>query len=115
MNGGSDDPTWERLTDAIDTKFGITSHGSRTEALEDAPNLQRQVRYICFERGDTTYKFERVTSPVILNRKTHYHKAARGGIRFENIYDPSEVSRKTHLYRQTGGDWEAIEPEELNL
>jgi hypothetical protein len=111
----NDDPTWERLADAIDAKFGLTSHGKREEPLEDAPQLKRQVRYICFEREGVEYKFERVTSPTVLERKTHYHKAARGGVRFENIYDPHEVSRKTHLYRQRGGDWEAIDPEEFNL
>lgn len=111
-----EDTGWDRIVDAIDTKFGISKHGRRTEPLEDKPELEQQVRFICFEKAGEHYKLERIAKPAILDRKTHYHKAAGGGVRYENVYDPENTSYKTVFYRQESQDeWIEIEPTELAI
>jgi hypothetical protein len=110
-----DDNGWDKIVDAIDTKFGINKHGRRTEPLEDRPDLEQKVSFIEFEKGGETFKMERIAHPAIADRKTHYHKAAGGGVRFENVYDTENVSFKTALFRKDGDDWVEIEAGELAL
>lgn len=110
------DTGWDKIVDAIDTKFGIKEHGHYTEPLEDKPELEQKVRFICFDKGEQHYKLERVAHPAIIDRKTHYHKTAGGGVRYENIYDPTETSFKTKFYRQdSASEWQEIDPTELSI
>lgn len=110
------DTGWDKIVDAIDAKFGIAEHGRYSEPLEDKPDLEQQIRFICFNRGGQRYKLERLAHPAIIDRKTHYHKAAGGGVRYENIYDPQNTSFKTKFYRQSDdGEWTEIDPGQLAL
>lgn len=109
------DHGWDNLVDALDSRFGLSDHGRYKEPLEDNPELEQSVQFICFERDGKTFKAERVEGPAIVDRKSHYHKAAGSGVRFENIYDAEQVSHKTRFYVKAGEDWTPIEPEELAL
>ncbi|HSX48189.1 MAG TPA: hypothetical protein VLF41_01645 [Candidatus Nanoarchaeia archaeon] len=115
MPNYQDDPGWDRIADAIDAKFGITKHGKRTEPLEDNTELEQQVSFIQFEKDGEEFMMERIASPAILDRKTHYHKAAGSGVRYENVYDPEAVSFKTRLLKRDGDEWEEISPDQLAL
>ncbi|MBW3537996.1 hypothetical protein KY386_00710 [Candidatus Parcubacteria bacterium] len=110
-----DDRGWDKIIDAIDAKFGISSHGRRKEPLADKPELEQAVSYICFAKGGREYKLERVAAPAIIDRKSHYSKTAGSGVRFENIYDPAELSYKTNFYLKEAGEWTPIDPSELSL
>ncbi|HSH31410.1 MAG TPA: hypothetical protein VK963_01955 [Candidatus Saccharimonadales bacterium] len=111
-----DDKGWAKIVEAIDVKFGITSHSrAKKEPLPDKPELEQTVSYICFSKDGREYKLERVAAPAIIDRKSHFHKAAGSGVRFENIYDPDETSYKTNFYVKTAGEWEPIDPSELAL
>jgi len=111
----SDDKGWDKLVDAVDIKFGIIKHGRSDEPLLDRSDLTQHVQFITFERDGETYKMERVTGPAVIDRKSHYHKAAGSGVRFENIYDPNEISHKTNFYKKDGDDWEPVSLEELAI
>lgn len=109
------DTGWDRIVDAIDTKFGIIKHGKRTEPLEDNNDYEQQVSFIQFEKDGQDYMMERIAAPAIVDRKSHYHKSAGTGVRFENIYDPEQISYKTRLSKKSGDDWEEITPDQLSL
>jgi hypothetical protein len=109
------DHGWDNLVDALDSKFGLSDHGRYTEPLEDNPELTQTVRFVCFVKDGKTYKAERVEAPAIVDRKSHYHKAAGSGVRFENIYDPDQTSYKIRFFIKNGDEWENIEPQELAL
>jgi hypothetical protein len=110
------DTGWDKLTDAIDAKFGIADHGRHTEPLPDNPDLTQQVAWISFVKDGQTYKLERIARPAVIDRKTHYHKAATGGIRYENIYDPENTTFVSKLYNQdSAGEWMELDPSELSL
>lgn len=110
-----DDRGWDKVVDAIDGRYGIEHHGRLTEPLEDRPDLERHIAFIEFEKEGRPYRLERVTAPAVVDKKSHYHKAASGGIRYENVYDKDQLSHKTNVYRKDGEDWELIDPTELGL
>jgi hypothetical protein len=111
----NDDRGWERIVDAIDTKFGVADHGRETRAVEDARELTEKVAWIAFDRGGERYKLERVTGPAIINRRTIGSNRIGSDVRFENVYDPDETTHRTNLYRKDGEEWESINPDELGL
>jgi hypothetical protein len=110
-----EDHAWDRIVDAIDTKFGVKEHGRSKRPLEDNHDLTEQVAFITFDRSGETYKLERVHGPAIIDRKTIGARRAGANVRFENIYDPEETSTRTNLFKQVGTDWEQIDPKELGL
>lgn len=110
------DSAWDRLTDVIDVKFGISDHGRRREPLEDKPELSREVRYVAFQKDGQDYRLERASGPAVVERKSIFHKAAGSGVRFENIYDPEEITHKVTLMQKTAtGEWEPVELDSLSL
>jgi hypothetical protein len=111
----TEDRGWERIVDAIDTKFGVQDHGRSQRPVEDARELTEHVAWIVFERGGDRYKLERVSGPAIINRKTIGSRRIGSDVRYENVYDPEETSHRTNLYRKDGEEWEAINPDELGL
>jgi hypothetical protein len=109
------DTGWNKIVDAIDTKFGLADHGTKTEPLEDRHDLTHTIQFIVFEKDGERYKIERVTGPAIIDRKSIHAKSATSSVRFENVYDPEETMHKTNFYKSQGPDWELISPEDINL
>jgi hypothetical protein len=110
-----DDKAWDRIADAIDTKYGLVEHGRSKRPVEDANELTEFVSFIVFDRDGERYKVERIQGPAIIDRKTIGARRAGATVRMENIYDPDEVSFRTNLYRKAGEDWEEIDPSALGL
>jgi hypothetical protein len=110
-----DDKAWDRIVDAIDTKFGLTDHGRATRPVADAHNLTENVSYVIFERAGERYKLERVQGPAIIDRKTMGARRAGATLHYENVYDPTETAVRTNVLREQGGDWVAISLDELGL
>ena len=110
-----EDKAWDRIVDAIDTKFGLIDHGRSKRPVEDAGELTEYVSYIVFERDGDKYKVERVQGPAIIDRKTIGARRAGATVRMENIYDPDEVSFRTNLYKKDGEEWAAIDASTLGL
>jgi hypothetical protein len=111
----AEDVAWDRMVDAIDTKFGLSDHGRLTRKLADAPELTEAVAFVVFERDGTRIKLERTNGPSIIDRKTVGARRAGADLHYENVYDPSELSRRTLVYREVDNSWEPIGIEELGL
>jgi hypothetical protein len=110
-----DDRAWDRIVDAIETKFGLSDHGKSKRPVEDAPDLTEFVSFVIFNRDGETLKVERVQGPAIIDRKTMGARRSGATTRVENVYDPDEVSLRTNLYRKDGPDWERIDAAALGL
>ena len=110
-----EDRGWDRIVDAIDTKFGVADHGRSKRPVEDAHDLTEQVSFVVFEREGERYKVERVQGPAIIDRKTIGARRAGAEVRYQNVYDPDEVSFRTNLYREEAGEWVAVDPGQLGL
>ncbi|HVQ44883.1 MAG TPA: hypothetical protein VMT30_08070 [Candidatus Saccharimonadia bacterium] len=110
-----DDRAWDRIVDAVETKFGLIEHGRSKRPVEDAPDLTEYVSFVIFNRDGEKFKLERIQGPAIIDRKTMGARRAGATTRVENVYDSGEVSFRTNLYREDGADWEAIDPSMLGL
>lgn len=105
-----DDRAWDRIVDAVETKFGLIEHGRGKRAMEDAPDLTEYVSFVIFERDGEKLKLDRIQGPAIVDRKTMGARRSGATTRVENIYDTSEVSFRTNLLRWDGTEWESIDP-----
>lgn len=111
----NEDRAWDRITDAIETKFGIDRHGKLERKLPEAMHLTEQVAFVEFTRAGDEYRLERVTGPAIIDRRSIGARRAGSETRFETIYDPEETAHKTLVYKQVAGEWESVSVEELGL
>lgn len=109
------DSSWDKLTDSIDIKFGLTKHGREERQLEDRLDLKATVQYVEFTREGQSYRLERIGSPAITDRKSIGAHRAGSGIRFENIYDPTEISYKVSLLSQVGDSWQPVDLTQLDI
>jgi hypothetical protein len=110
-----DDKAWDRIVDAVDTKFGLKDHGRTKRPVEDARELTENVSFVVFERGGERFKLERVQGPAIIDRKTMGARRAGASLTYQNVYDPHETSFRTILFKDNGGEWEQIDPSALGL
>ncbi|HEX3082196.1 MAG TPA: hypothetical protein VHQ86_02995 [Candidatus Saccharimonadia bacterium] len=110
-----EDRAWDRIADAIDTKYGLIEHGRKKRPVEDAPDLTEHVSFIIFERDGEKLKLERVQGPAIIDRKTMGARRAGAATHVENVYDTSEVSLRTDLFRWDGTEWQPLDPSALGL
>lgn len=110
-----EDTAWDKIVDAIDAKFGVNRHGRTQEPLEDRTDLVAKIAFIEFSKSGQDYRLERISRPAIIDKRSHYHKAASGGVRYENVYDQDTITHQTKMYRRSGDDWEPIDPSELAL
>lgn len=107
------DNAWDELVTLIEDKYPQAQVQRRTEPLEDSPHLNKTITSLLFERENTSYKIERVVSPRIIDKKTHYHHRGSAD-RVEYLYDPEEITNKVLFYRQTpSGEFTEITPEAL--
>lgn len=107
------DKAWEELIDLIDTQYTIDASDRLTEKLEDDGKLTRSIERIEFEKDNVKYRIDRVTSPLIIDKKTHYHHAGSAN-RIEYVYDPEETSTKVIFYqRLVDGHYNEISPESM--
>lgn len=105
------DQAWEQLVDLIDQKYGINKHRRHTEEIDGKTKLERLHDEIEFDREGQTYKIDRVSSPAVVDTKTHYvHRGTAQ--RVEHTYDPAELVHKVVFYKQADdGSWHEIDPE----
>jgi hypothetical protein len=110
-----DDKAWDRIVDAIETKFGLIEHGRTKRPVEDARDLTEYVSFVIFNRDGEKLKLERVQGPAIIDRKTMGARRAGATTRVENVYDPHETSLRTNVFRWDGTDWEPVDQSAIGL
>jgi hypothetical protein len=111
----NDDKAWDRIVDAIETRFGITKHGRLERKIPDAMHLTEKVSFIEFERSGDPFRLERVTGPAIIDRRTVGARRAGAEVRFENVYDPEEIGHKTIVFKRDGDEWAEVSLDALEL
>jgi len=107
--------SWDRLTDAIDLKFGIARHGHEERPLEDVPDLKAQVQFVEFDRAGERYRLERITGPAIVDRRGMGSHRVGSVVQYQNVYDPTELTSRMVVLRQVGDNWDPVELADLDL
>lgn len=95
------DERWYDLIEQIRTKFKITHQ-------EEHPphHGPGKVEVVEFEGPGGRMRLERVTRPVVLERRSHFSKRIGGETTEEFIYSEDEFSHRLTLYRWQDGAWE---------
>lgn len=106
---------WDRLTDAIDVKFGLNRHGRLERPLEDAPHLREKVQFVEFERGGQSCRLERSVGPALVDRKAIGGHRIGAAVHYQNTYDPNEEQARVSLLRQQDGEWIPTELDQLGI
>ncbi|MGD8394259.1 MAG: hypothetical protein PVF43_02160 [Candidatus Eiseniibacteriota bacterium] len=95
------DERWYDLIDRIRTQFGTVS--ATEEALETGPGKREVVE---FESPMGRMRLERVTRPVVKEKRTHYSKRAGSATTEEYVYEEGEFTHRVSLFRWNGTDWQ---------
>jgi hypothetical protein len=111
----NDDNAWDRIVDAIDTRFGLDKHGRSERHIEDHLDLTEKVAFIEFTRDGEKYRLERVTGPAIIDKKSIGGRRVGAELRYENIYDPHEITHRTNFFREDAGEWIKTDPTSLGI
>ena len=100
------DERWREVVDKVKTQFLVRDEGRRE--IEDIPRAFAE--YIIFETPQGQIKMERVTQPVVLDKKSIYSKFAGSASRVEYIYSDTEIFSKLRVFRwaDASGDWEEL-------
>lgn len=79
--------------------------------LEDIPRAFSE--YISFETPQGRIKLDRVTQPVVLDKKTLYSKLAGSASRVEYVYSDTEMFSKLRVFRwvEPRDEWEEVRGE----
>lgn len=100
MNDGA----WERLSDAVDARFGIDRFAKRTEPLPDKPELTQDIIELFFEKDGQAYRLSRISHPAIIERKSIYSKTGTASA-YHTTYDPNELQHSVTLDKKIDDQW----------
>jgi len=101
------DKKWQELISMIEENFGIEERGSK-EIEEEGGGL---IEFVIFEGPLGKMKVERISRPVVIDKKTTYSRRIGGGVKVDYIFSPTEKTHKLRAYRWDGeqNDWIEIE------
>ena len=111
----NDDTSWDRIVDAIDSKFGLDKHGRLERHIEDHLDLTEKVAFIEFTKDSDKFRLERVTGPAIVDKKAIGGRRVGAELRYETVYDPSEIVHRTVFLKDDGGEWVKLDQSALGL
>jgi len=95
------DEKWELMVEQIQRKFQVSEH-----AVSEPDPRDRAVREVIVFAGPTgPMKLERVTRPLVLDKKTIYSHRAGGGVNYEYTFHPTEKTHRESLFRWENNGW----------
>ncbi|MGH7724214.1 MAG: hypothetical protein ACREOU_02170 [Candidatus Eiseniibacteriota bacterium] len=92
---------WEALVGQIRRKFKVTEH--TTSEPDPRDKAVREV--IVFEGPTGPMKLERVTRPLVLEKKPIYSGRIGSGVSYEYVLDPVEKTHRESLFRWENNGW----------
>jgi hypothetical protein len=95
------DDKWELMVEQIRRKFKVTEH----DTSEPDPRDKAVREVIVFEGPTGPMKLERVTRPLVLEKKAIYSHRAGGGVNYEYVLDPVEKTHREALFRWENNGW----------
>ena len=92
---------WEAMVEQIRRKFKVTEH--TTSEPDPRDRAVREV--LVFDGPAGPMKLERVTRPLVVEKKPIYSHWAGSGVNYEFIYHPTEKTHRESLFRWEGNGW----------
>ena len=107
------DDKWQDLRDNIKEKFGILEEGSEPDMITDdvGNEIKGMKDFIIFNGPSGKMKTERTKRPMIIEKKSHYHKTQAGKALTEYIVSDTETTQKTEVFSwdEINQDWKEID------
>ncbi len=108
------DEKWEDLIFNIHQKFGIESQKTEDLPIEDDLGKKKEkgkAETIIFNTDRGKMKLERITKPLILEKKVHYKKTRAQSGQVEYIFSDTEKTHKVNAYKWNDKEenWEEID------
>jgi hypothetical protein len=95
------DEKWELLVEQIRRKFKVTE-----ENIGEPDPRDKAVREVIVFDGPTgPMKLERVTRPLVLEKKPIYSHRSAGGVNYEYVLHPTEKTHREALFRWEANGW----------
>lgn len=95
------DEKWQLLVEQIQRKFKVSEHLTSEPEVRD-----RSVREVLVFEGPTgPMKLERVTRPLVLEKKPIYSKRIGSGTAYEFVLHPTEKTHREQLFRWANESW----------
>jgi hypothetical protein len=95
------DEKWEALVGQIRRKFKVDE-----ETMSEPDPRDRSVRETLVFTGPTgPMKLERVTRPLVLEKKPIYSGRAGAGVSYDYVLDPKEKTHRESLFRWENNGW----------
>jgi hypothetical protein len=95
------DEKWEALVGQIRRKFKISE-----ESTGDPDPRDHGVReVIVFEGPAGPMKLERLTRPLVLEKKPIYSHRSGSGVNYEYVYHPTDKTHRESLFRWENNGW----------
>lgn len=105
------DEKWSELKGTIKEKAKNYEESFFDATTEDdmGNKIPAKKEILEFEVELGKIKVERLTRPVILEKKSHYHKGS-GGAKIEYVLSEDEFTHKIEIHKENGiGEWEKLD------
>lgn len=106
------DEKWGDLVFMVEQKFGFDER--YTEPYYEQGEAETRVK-----RGDTEVlvfttpagrmRLERISRPLVLDKKFHYHKGSAGSAQIEYVYSDTEKTHTLQAFREIDGEWQPVD------
>jgi hypothetical protein len=106
------DDKWLDLIDMIDEKFGVDKKEQDSFMFNDdiGHEYEGKIDIIYFKTPFGDIKLERVSKPLIVDKKLHYNRTAGTGAKIEYKISDTEKTYKTNAYKlNSNNEWEALD------
>ena len=104
------DERWEELVNQIELKLKIYEKKSVT-----APDGKTKTETIIFLGPEGKMKLERISKPLVVDKKMHYSKRIGSAPSVEYVYSPTERVQRVQLFKwsEKEKDWEEVRLDRL--
>lgn len=108
------DERWENLKETLRDKFSDLAEKTEDATTEDdlGNKIEGKKEILEFTSPDLgALRIERLTRPMIIDKKSHYHRTAGGGAQIEYILDPEEKTHKISVFKKDefSEDWQPMD------
>jgi Txe/YoeB family toxin of Txe-Axe toxin-antitoxin module len=111
---------WENLIEMIEANFKIDEKRSEELDLGEDANgkpVKGEIEIIEFQGPTGKIRLERITKPLVLEKKTQYSRRIGSQTKVSYIYSETEKVYQLKAYQWKDGTWQEIEtgPSPFNL
>ncbi len=107
------DDKWEDLKENVREKFGIIEEKSKPDIMTDdlGNEIKGEKEIIVFDGPMGKMMVTKTKRPVIIDKKSHYHKTQAGKALTEYVVSDTEFTSKVEAFTwdDIAQDWEVID------